>query len=542
MGRRIAGWWRARREGAGDGQRADPAPERRWPTREEVVVEFVVGLFVTAFFAKVADEWSTATWIGLGLTIATVIAAIVILRNRRSRLTALTVSVAVLVGALVAFVVFRPDPEPDPPRMDACERTPPASALDVMVVWQESELEAFCDVVAGYDAEVEVTSTGEDIGTALGEDLDGRDVPDVAIIPQPTLVRHYATQGDLCATPQEVADRFPRQWNELVTYQVGGSGPRQVFGAVVKGSHKSLFWYDLDALGAEDPGDWSWRDLVTWITGNVDSGTFEAPLAVPAGSRWSVTDWFENQLAGTDPDLYRRLAEADPVEWRDEPSIRQALTDMAQLWRASGVLAGGPEGAAATSWSDLPRQISEGDAALGFGPSFVAGAGDELPRNHRLWVAGFPALPEGNPLIVGGDFAVVPAASGDCTAGAAFVRWLTGEEAMERWSERDSGFLTPNAESPYAIDEPVRRGEWEDVRILLTTLIRPGPDDLLHFDLSDGQFSAANGGDPRGAWDVLERFFEDVTSDPSDLECALDRAIDGLEAEYRGEPAPDPGC
>ncbi|HEY8527547.1 MAG TPA: extracellular solute-binding protein [Acidimicrobiales bacterium] len=499
----------------------------------------IVGLLAGAWVEHVTDGWSNRVWLVAALALVTVVG--LFWWKHVIGLLAAGFGLAGVVTILLNPLVRFPWEEPPP---DDCGNPPSGDAVEVMVVWEDRELRDFCTVVAGYGPDVAVTSVGEDIGTALAEAFDDGDPPDVAIVPQPSLVRQHAARGHLCATPPEVTELFPTQWNDLVTVQARAGGQRQVYGAVVKGTHKSLFWYDLDALGSEDPADWTWGDLVHWVNSNIDSPTVAAPLSVPARSRWPLTDWFENQLAGTDPELYALLADGEPVDW-SHPSIRRALTDMAELWRTSGVLAGGPEGAAATRWYHLPRQVFEGRAALAFGPSFVAGAAEELPPSHRLWVAAFPELAEGRPLIVGGDFAVVPDPSGACTdttEATAFVEWLTGEEAVERWARQDRGFVTPNELSPYAGRQDVLRGNWEDVRVLLTALLRPGPDDRLLFDLSDDQFAVANGGDAQGSWNVLHRFFREVTSGDVDLNCALDDAIRGLEAEYRGEPPPDPTC
>jgi alpha-glucoside transport system substrate-binding protein len=520
--------------------------DSRWSKVADLLVNALIGFAVTAFWELVADEWSPLIWLGLGLT--AVVAVVVwltarwlITKREVSRRRIVAVGLAVLLGVVLAlaFLVV-----PDKAAEDACQRRTAEDAIEVVVIWEDSELDAFCAVVGEWGPDVEVTSVGTEIGAALEERFDDEDPPEVAIIPQPSLVRRYATRDLLCPTPNDVARLFPAEWNDLVTTAPVSTGQNDVYGAVVKGAHKSLFWYDLDALGETDPTDWSWDEMVDWVGRNVDAPEFDAPLAVPAEDRWPLTDWFENQLAGIDPQLYERLSRGEQVDWGD-PSIRQALRQMAELWRTPSALAGSAEGALGTSWTDLPHLLAEGRAALAFGPSFVAGEADELAPNHDLWVAGFPRLSEGNPLIVGGDFAVVPRSPDDgCdedTDGPQFVAWLTGDEAMRAWGRSDGGFLTPNRDSPHARQEPVRRGEWEDVRIWLTYGLRH-PRNGLHFDLSDDRLGVVSEGDARESWDILHTFFEDVTSGRSDLECVLDRTIDRLAVEYRSEPPPDTIC
>jgi alpha-glucoside transport system substrate-binding protein len=429
---------------------------------------------------------------------------------------------------------------------DDCGRHPATNAVEVMVVWERAELRAFCRVVSERDPGVRVTSVGPLIGRALDARLAASDPPDVAIIPQPSLIRSYASDGDLCPTPDGVAQRFPGQWRHLVSEQEGGSGQEHVYGAVVKGAHKSLFWYRRDVW----PGGlttWRWRDLTSFLgdSAATDDSRFADPLALPAGDRWPLTDWFENQLAGTAPDLYDRLSEGETVDWDagpDRESLEGALRDVATVWDDPRVFAGGPDGADQSSWRDLPRQVDDGQAALAFGPSFLAGPVDGLADGwNEMWPVTFPELAHGTPLVVGGDFAVVPKIAGGCTRVAAardLVDWLTDRPAMRRWIANDGGFITPNYESPY-LREVAPGDTGGSVRAFLTSLIIPESNERLHFDLSDDQFAVVNGGDASVTWNIFHDYFQDVTGDvPTD--CAVGRTIARLKAVYRQEQPVEP--
>ncbi len=293
---------------------------------------------------------------------------------------------------------------------------------------------------------------------------------------------------------------------------------------------------------------WSWRDLTGFLSRHTgadgESDEFDAPLAVPAGDRWPLTDWFENQLAGNAPDLYDRLSRGEVLDW-DDPAVHrplvQALNEMADAWGDPRVLADGAAGAEASSWSDLPRQVYDRRAALAFGPSFLAGPVDDLPHGlNVMWPVSFPSLDHGAPLVVGGDFAVVPRVAGDggcarATAGQDFVRWLTDRRAMRQWSRSDGGFITPNARSPHLVNgQPSSAQPQDDVRAVLTALIRPARGARLHFDLSDDRFAVANEGDARRTWEIFADFFHEVTGG-GDVGCAVDQTIARLQAEYQGD-------
>lgn len=534
----------------GDGPDAGELGRRWSPMVEDIAVQFAVGfvtgVLVTVFWDRVGSRWSNATWIGVVLASLGVLSLVALRRYARGR-AAVVVIAALLAGAAVAVAVLAWLDRPE----DGCGRVPAAGAAEVLVVWEGAELADFCAVVGEHERDVRVTSVGPDIATEVEARLAGGDPPDVAITPQASLVRRYASRGELCPFPSteaaddELVDLFPDAWNGLVTVPEGGSGPARIYGVPVKGAHKSLFWYRPGTLDGEVPEEWSWDDFTAWVSEMADDPSSGAPLAIAAGDRWPLTDWFESQLAGTASRLYDQLTarsdesdQPEPIDWDGSAGrdLAATLTAMAELWRTPGVFAGGPEGARDRSWQELPRQLYDGEAVLAFGPSFLAGPiGDDLPANFRLQPVNFPELAQGHPLVVGGDFAVVPRSDQGCPRngpGFDVVEWLTGGDALALWGRRDPGFLTPNANSPYRLAGGRDPDESENVRVLLTALIRQPPGGRLHFDLSDDQFAGAGQGDPRALWTIFDEFFLDVTGGRVGVECAVDRVVARLEAEY----------
>jgi alpha-glucoside transport system substrate-binding protein len=530
----------------------------------------LVSLVVAAGWGQLSTLWSSWAWavwlpaVILGLTGG--VCALLVRRRRRrgQRVTAggglVTAAGTGLVLALVATVTLV---VVDRGQVDDCERRPSEDVVEVMVIWTGDELEAFCDVTAAYAPGVEVTSVGQDIGRALEDRFDADDPPDAAIVAQPSLLKRYAAEGSLCPIVDDVVELFPDDWNELVRSRSRGSGPEQEYGAFVKGAHKSMFWYRGDVLGdhaatragrAEQPETWSWHEMTGWFTGHVGDESIGAPLTLAGEEQWPLTDWFENHLASIDPDLYEAMADGLVRDW-DRPEVRRPLTDaltaLAELWNTPGLFAGGPERIQQTSLEEVAPQLDDGEAAVMFAPSFLAGPIEELPGDVRLYPFGFPALTgsrsgEGvRPLVVGGDVAMVPAPSEGCgraTLAVDLVRWLTGRDATELWSEQDPGFLTPNDNTPHRIDGETAPDNEDLVREYLTYQLRHPPADGLHFDLSDDQFAAANQDDPRGTWQMFAAYFGDVTRGRVARDEAVDCAIARLEAEYRGNAWPPTRC
>ncbi len=412
-------------------------------------------------------------------------------------------------------------------------------AIEVLVVWEEQELEQFRRLVEDYPgADVVVRTGGTKIGERLNESFEDGDPPDVAIIAQPRLVQAYAEDGLLAPVETPVTEQVQGSWNDLVTNE----GDDKVYGAWVKGSYKSLFWYRPDRLEGEDPPTWDWNQLTRWVRQHDAGEPAEAPLAMAAQDCWAITDWFENHLAALDPEVYDKLARGEMRDWGD-PAVSLALDELGSLWSEQeggrSFLLGGFAGASRTTWRELPRQVADDRAALAFGPSFLAGRVALLPDDGPDVVRYFPyPAVNGNdpPVVVGGDVAVVPRQpEGGEEKGHDLVRWLTDQVATRRWTELDPGYLTPSDQSPYVVDA----GGRNDLRLYLTALLRDPPGGL-RFDLTD-QFGAVSDGEPAGASQVFYDFLRTVSEDPSLIPEATDEVIERLEAEARGESQIDKG-
>lgn len=535
-------------ESKGTRTQRGPGDERRSrPTLNPVewVASAVVGLLVTAAWGWMSD--SLGLWIRRAvpwLVLGGVTAAVAWWRWPPSRRVVAALA-AVWVGMASAMVFFSGG---SATALDDCGRPVEDGAVEVMVIWEDDEKDSFCQLVGNYSRPVAVTSVGPDIGTALDQRIEDGDPPDVAIVAQPSLVRKGVADDELCAIPNVVAGRFPPAWNKLVSDQVLGGGQATVFGAVVKGTNKSLLWYDGSKVAEIDAG-WTYAELLARTRANPERATYEAPLSIAAGDKWPLTDLFENLLASVAPELYDMLAAGDPVPW-SEQWVRDALTEtlnaMADLLAIDGAFPGGAEGAAATRWRDLPAQVANDKASLVFGPSFLQEQFDRLAQPVEATPVSFPYLNGRQPLVVAGDFAVVlePAGAAECSDALAaqdLVDWLTDTEAITRWGRLDRGYLTPNHLSP--LRPEAHPDDDEGVRSILTRALNRPPEGVLHFDLSDDQFGSTAEGDARAIWGTFYRFFEQVTAgDDAAIDCAVKQVIVELEAEYKGQEPDHPPC
>ncbi|WBB68637.1 extracellular solute-binding protein [Micromonospora sp. WMMD812] len=385
-------------------------------------------------------------------------------------------------------------------------------SVQVAVVWSGGELARFREVVAGYDAPVQVISAGNDIDAFLRARHLAGTSPDVAILPRPGLVTEYARRGWLRSLAAGPGYAVPGDLGGLL------SDDGQRYGVWVKAAHKSLFWH-LPAVLPQPPA--SWDDLVALtrrLGARARRGDGPAPLAIGAADGWVLTDWFENVLADLAPTGYDGLA-GPAADWQGRP-VRDALDRLAEIWSIDGAFPGGARRALLTQYEESVIQVVHARrAAMVFEGDFVDDVvrrfrrGSQEPSTFR-----FPGTrPGGGPLIVGGDAAVAFAPTG-----VDLVGWLTDPAAFRPWL-RAGGYLSPNVSVPLdSYADPVRRRLAGEMRTAGT----------LRFDLSDQLPGPFTGSDGVGIWRIMQDFFADVTGGVRAAE-AVRRATGQLAAAAR---------
>lgn len=397
-------------------------------------------------------------------------------------------------------------------------------SLEVAAVWSGVEMANFKKVLAEFEkrtgATVKYVPAQDPIINFLGSKIAGGSPPDVAMLPQVGAIQQAVDKKwAKPAGPEAVAQlqkNYASHWQEIG--QIDG----KQYGVYFKAANKSLVWYNtkvFENAGASVPK--TWKDFLATSQTVFDSGV--TPMSIGGSDGWVLTDWFENiYLSQAGPEKYDQLAQ-HKIKWTD-PSVKQALTTLAEYWGKADYLAGGPGG---TLQTDFPTSVTNaftgGDqpkAGMVFEADF-AGANVEQAKakiGTDAKIFPFPAVGQEAPVVSGGDAATLLV---DSKASQALLTFLASPDAASIWAKA-GGFLSPNKNV-----DPAAYPNAEQ-RTMAKALIDAGDD--FRYDMSD-QMPQAFGGTPgKGEWKVLQDFLKnpkDVAGAQAKLEADAAKAYGG---------------
>ncbi|MFJ3250555.1 ABC transporter substrate-binding protein [Streptomyces sp. NPDC086782] len=398
------------------------------------------------------------------------------------------------------------------------------ATLEVAAVWTGGEQKNFKQVLAEFEkrtgAKVTFVPAQDPIINFLGSKIAGGQPPDVALLPQPGAIKQAVDKK--WATPlgpeaqAQLTKNYSQGWQDI------GKVDGTQYGAYYKAANKSLIWYNakvFEDAGASEPK--TWKDLLSAAQQVYDSGV--TPFSVGGADGWTLTDWFENvYLSQAGPEKYDQLAQ-HKIKWTD-PSVRDALTTLAQIWSKKDYIAGGPDGALQT---EFPASVTQTFTGGGQPKAGMVYEGDfaqvnigetkaEVGTDAKVFP--FPAVGSTPPVVSGGDAAVILK---DSKAAQALVTFLASADAATIQAKL-GGYLSPNknvpdSAYPNAVQQKIAKA-----------LIDSG--DAFRFDMSD-QAPQAFGGTPgKGEWKELQDFLKN----PSDVTGTQARLEKDAAAAYGG--------
>jgi alpha-glucoside transport system substrate-binding protein len=361
---------------------------------------------------------------------------------------------------------------------------------------------------------VKYTSAGRQLPQILSTAVQGGRPPDLALIPQPALVKQFVQRKALKPITF-LRSTIRRDWG--ASWLTLGTVSGKLYSLYYKGANKSTLWYNVPVFrqaGVNAPK--TWTELQTAARTLRASGA--RAYSIGGASGWTLTDLFENiYLKQAGASLYDQLS-THKIKWT-HPSVKTALRTMAQAFDGNNI-AGGTDGALQTDFDTSVAQVfaDPPKAAIILEADFVGGvitgSTKAKPRTD-FNVVPFPSFKAStaSAIVAGGDAVVM---FKDNPASRALLRFFATPEAAAVRIRQASGFASPNKRvKPSVYKDPLAR---QTARALATAKV-------ARFDLSDLQPSEFGATEGQGLW----KLFQDFLRSPSN--------VDGIAAQMEAAAA-----
>lgn len=247
----------------------------------------------------------------------------------------------------------------------------------------------------------------------------GGSAPDIAIVPQPGLLKTLVETGEVKAAPEGVVANVDENWSP--DWKAYGTVDDVFYSAPMLASIKGYVWYSPTSFaewGVEVPTTW---DETLALTKAIQKKTGTAPwcagFASGEASGWPGTDWIEDLvLRQSGPEVYDQWV-ADEVKFTD-PKIKDAFDAVGEILQNPAYANAGfgdVKSINSTAFGDVASKIADGTCALTHQASFLSvnlletktAAGETPVVAPDGDVYGFilPGLEEGsNSIEIGGEF------------------------------------------------------------------------------------------------------------------------------------------
>ncbi len=374
------------------------------------------------------------------------------------------------------------------------------AAVSAIGTWGGSELEVFKKMCATAGVEVKFETT-RDLDAILTTRMQAKNLPDIAILPNPSMLKRLASQGALqplsYISRDEISQSMARTMYDLGSY--GG----KLYGVFIKIANKSVIWYnpaEFKKNGWKVPK--TWKELVALTKQMAVAG--KTPWSIGADIGWPLSDWVENIMIRTaGPEKYQQWIDHE-ISWTD-PAVRKAFTTWGEIVGNPKHLVGGIDGTLAATFQNAAFAVFQNPpkAYMYYEGDFMAGIVKAQIPDANMDFFVFPSIdPQyGAPIVGGGDIVVV---FNDTPEVRKLIKALIGVEAQTVGAE--GGFLVPNRKVPLsAFKDPVLQKSAEIVQQA----------DIFVFDASDLMPPAV--GNQGGLWDAGKKYIKN----PKDLDKIL---------------------
>ena len=329
------------------------------------------------------------------------------------------------------------------------DAAPAGKVVTVFGAFVDEEARRFEEAIRSFEQ-----STGIDVRyegssefeTLISVRVEGGNPPDIAALPQPGLMKNFASQGKLVpmwpSLERVVDTNYASVWKDLGSYN------GTAYGVFHRVNAKSFVWYPKKAwaqAGYEVPT--TWDELKTLMNKMVANGHTPWAVGMESGGAtgWVGTDWIEDIMLRTaGPDVYDQWV-ANQIPF-DHPAVKRAFEVLGEIWLNPRYVYGGTNTILTTSFGDAPRPMfdnppkawmhRQGNFITGFFP-------DAIQANlvDEVGVFPLPAIDPayGIPVLGGGDQFVV---FNDTPEVRQFMEFLATWESGKSWAQA-GGALFP---------------------------------------------------------------------------------------------------
>jgi alpha-glucoside transport system substrate-binding protein len=333
----------------------------------------------------------------------------------------------------------------------------------------------------GITVKVEVV---EDINSLIMQRIQAGETPDIAMIPQPGVVRDVVARADTTVPLEDMLDMAALEETITPGTLDAGAVDGTPYGLLVSMNVKSLVFYNKPAweeAGYPIPATIDELNQLTeqikadgntpWCMGIEDGG----------GTGWAATDWMEDLIMryGGAEEYNAWVAHETPF---DSEVVREAAAEFEELLFTEGNTLGGREGIASTNFGTAsnPMFKAQPDCWMYKQGSFMTGFFQESAGvedlDAEVGVFGFPPVEEGgeNPVLGGGDMAV---AMTDNDATAQVMEWLADPEIGNE-AAPNSSFISPHTTFDTSLYPTELTKQMADVAYNSTAFLFDGSDQM----------------------------------------------------------------
>jgi len=301
-----------------------------------------------------------------------------------------------------------------------------------------------------------INEASPDFEVTLQARVAGGDPPDVAVFPQPGLMRDFTDKLVDLKTVYDMGKIKDEFGQGIIDLGMSADGSK-FLGLNHIVINKSLVWYSKKAFA--DAGysvPTTWDEMIALAEKIKADG--KAPFCVSIESAsatgWVVTDYVENVLLRTAPlDVYDQWT-TNEVKFTD-PRVKAAWEKVGQILNTPGYAYGGPGTMLTTPWTD-------GGAWLFTDPpkcymfmqgSFATGAFPDEVKADLATYAGSFTVPQidaqyGAPLLVVGELVSV---FKDSPEARAFLEWILLPDAAVAWNQGDDAMVFTGKSTPPSV-------------------------------------------------------------------------------------------